>query len=266
MTDATIETIETTEASEPTQTTAATQTSGELAAPKRFQCRHILTDGHRCGSPCLRQEDFCYYHHTTRRPAPPAGQILPSCQTFDLPIPDDRAAIQLSIGEVLRRIAAGEIDPRRAGLLLYGLQIASMNLPRPARATVAPPTGAPVEELTLHPEHGPLAPEAELLPPPHIKTLVEIMDEKWIEEGWDDLQPLEAPWDRLPRVQASAPAPRLLHGKPKSGSNCRLLNTLQKKYGGGGAPGCARPSGRPARTPGPIRSWQGPADGSPATA
>ncbi len=39
-----------------------------MTEPKRYQCRHIFTDGHRCGSPCLRHEDFCYYHHTTRRP------------------------------------------------------------------------------------------------------------------------------------------------------------------------------------------------------
>ena len=30
--------------------------------PRRFQCRHIFTDGHRCGSPCLRGEEFCFYH------------------------------------------------------------------------------------------------------------------------------------------------------------------------------------------------------------
>ncbi|RSL15183.1 hypothetical protein EDE15_0661 [Edaphobacter aggregans] len=38
-----------------------------MTEPKRYQCRHIFTDGHSCGSPCLRHEDFCYYHHTTRR-------------------------------------------------------------------------------------------------------------------------------------------------------------------------------------------------------
>ena len=43
---------------EPTQTTI-----------KRFLCRHIHTSGSRCGSPALRGESFCYYHHTTRRPA-----------------------------------------------------------------------------------------------------------------------------------------------------------------------------------------------------
>ena len=38
--------------------------------PTRLQCRHIFTDGHRCGSPCLRREPFCFYHHTARPPKP----------------------------------------------------------------------------------------------------------------------------------------------------------------------------------------------------
>jgi 2,3-bisphosphoglycerate-independent phosphoglycerate mutase len=29
---------------------------------RQYQCRHIFTDGRRCASPCLRQEEFCYYH------------------------------------------------------------------------------------------------------------------------------------------------------------------------------------------------------------
>ena len=95
----------------------------------------IFTDGRRCGSPCLRGEDLCYYHHTTRKPVADATPQDPR-STFDLPLPEDQSAIQLSIGQVLQRIAANEIDPRRAGLLLYGLQIASLNLPKqPPRET-----------------------------------------------------------------------------------------------------------------------------------
>ncbi|MCU1224935.1 MAG: hypothetical protein JWQ42_3028 [Edaphobacter sp.] len=109
---------------------AIIETSNET--PKRYQCRHIFTDGHRCGSVCLRREEFCYYHHTTRRPAANPRQRRGRHSAFDLPLPDsnDRSAIQLAIGEVLQRIASNDIDPRRAGLLLYGLQIASLNLPK----------------------------------------------------------------------------------------------------------------------------------------
>ena len=100
--------------------------------PKRYRCRHIFTDGRRCGSPCLRGEAFCYYHHTTRRPIENPRQRRARQSHFALPLPEDRSAIQSSIGQVLQRIAANEIDPKRAGLLLYGLQIASLNLPREA--------------------------------------------------------------------------------------------------------------------------------------
>ena len=85
--------------------------------PKRYQCRHILTDGYRCGSICLRGEEFCYYHHTTRKPAQNPRARRGRRGTFDLPIidPNDCTALQTTIVEVLRRIAANDIDPRRAG-------------------------------------------------------------------------------------------------------------------------------------------------------
>jgi hypothetical protein len=129
---------------------------------KRYQCRHILTAGHRCGSPALRHEHFCYYHHTTRKPAPKNRPMAPF--EFELPIPEDRAAIQQALGQILHRIATNQIDPRRAGLLLYGLQIAASILPKPERPTKhqpRKPEPQPVEEIIDHPEHGILAPEAE---------------------------------------------------------------------------------------------------------
>jgi hypothetical protein len=132
------------------------------AKTKRYQCRHIFTAGHRCGSPALRNEHFCYYHHTTRKAAPKVRPLAPF--EFELPIPEDRAAIQQALGEVLHRIATNQIDPRRAGLLLYGLQIAACILPkpeRPAKNQPRKPEPQPVEEIIDHPELGLLAPETE---------------------------------------------------------------------------------------------------------
>src|ERR1700761_1767012 len=130
---------------------------------EQFQCRHIFTDGRRCGSPAIRGpegvESFCYYHHNSRPPIQDAPPRKRRQSRFALPNPEDRSAIQQSIGEVLRRIASNEIDPRRAGLLLYGLQIASLNLPK------SNPREEPAEivsEVTHDPEHGLLAPPAEL--------------------------------------------------------------------------------------------------------
>ena len=151
------------------------------AAPDlRFQCRHILTDGHRCGSPALRREDFCYFHRTTRIAAPKLSRSRSRDsldQSFlELPPPEDRAAIQFSIGEVLRHIAQSRIEPRRAGLLLYGLQIASLNLPRQTAAAQAP-AGPMVEELTDDPEHGPLAPRAEVADPQQEESVFDLLME-----------------------------------------------------------------------------------------
>jgi hypothetical protein len=156
----------------------------ETTEPIKYQCRHIFTDGRRCASPTLRSpgghEPFCYYHHTTRGAASMTNRepSTPSSNrhaTFTLPNPGDlseRSGIQLAIGEVLRRIAANEIDSRRAGLLLYGLQIASLNLKKDHKAgdrrhrnheDTAPEET--VTEITHDPDHGLLAPPAEFIEP-----------------------------------------------------------------------------------------------------
>src|ERR1700722_1443181 len=152
-----------------------------MPEPKHFQCRHIFTDGRRCGSKCLHAEPLCYYHHTTRgkaqRRAQQSAPYTDRLSTFELPLPEDRAAIQLAIGEIMLRIAGGNLDSKRAGLLLYALQIASLNLPREPRN--APETAVEtVEEITHDPDLGALAPEHELIPAAPAKTLMqELLEE-----------------------------------------------------------------------------------------
>jgi hypothetical protein len=171
----------------------------------RFLCRHIRPTGLRCGSPALRNEHFCYFHHTTRRP--PAKPVTdpellyagPTHATFELPSLEDRPSIQLAIQEVARRIAANQLDPRRAALLLYALRIASANLPKekPADKTTQPAPEPLIETYENHPTHGPLAPISQIptpeqsesriftkwlesLPLRHTKTPDEIRDEATI--------------------------------------------------------------------------------------
>ena len=173
------------EALAPTAAPAA-PTAPEPTPETRFRCRHIHVSGTRCGSPCLRREPFCYFHHTTRPPVTPAQVAARAARRADfaLPMPEDRAAIQLSIGEVLQRIAANQLDPRRAGLLLYGLQIASLNLPRPQPAASRAEAEAEaaletVEEITVDPELGTLAPRADIEAPPRHKGSVQLLLEKY---------------------------------------------------------------------------------------
>ena len=161
-------------------------------ATRRYQCRHIFTDGHRCGSPCLRgangPEDFCYYHHATRRPralAPHDPYNEPPNQTsFVLPIPEDHSSIQHAIGQIMNGLAGNALDPRRAGLLLYALQIASGNLASAPRHS----THEFVHDITLDPTQGPLAPVNEVPGDVRYRELLEVIeqDERDEEEEDDD--------------------------------------------------------------------------------
>jgi hypothetical protein len=180
---------------------------------KRYQCRHIFTDGRRCGSPSLRHEELCYYHHTTRRPAenPRLRQ-----SHFDLPLPEDRSAIQSAIGQVLQRIARNELDPKRAGLLLYGLQIASLNLPREAASAKSSRAAEPdlVEEVIADPIYGPLAPRAELAETEHqsvIQALLENLrdDPPEAPEGWGEPEAWNEPEAQGEVTEPGTPQPAL---------------------------------------------------------
>ena len=123
-------------------------------APRRYQCRHIFLGGSRCGSPSLRREEFCYYHHAARQSAEDRRR---NClDDFELPQIEDRSSVLAAIAEVLQRIANGGMHTKRAGLLLYGLQIASLNLPK----TEAGHDATPVERVIAHPRLGNLAPRA----------------------------------------------------------------------------------------------------------
>ena len=189
-----------------------------------YQCRHILTDGRRCGSPSLRKEHFCYYHHKIRRPVPirelEARRGMQG--VFELPNPEDRSAIQHAIGQVLQRIAANELDPRRAGLLLYGLQIASLNLLKNDQKVIPE---AYVEEIVMDPELGELAPQTEFTENHGRKGSVAKLLEKLPRERPQPEERQEPERVVIPRVQAAA----LLHAKRKHGLRVQRLTRLQQR-------------------------------------
>jgi len=189
-----------------------------------YQCRHILTDGRRCGSPSLRKEHFCYYHHKIRRPVPirelEARRGMQG--VFELPNPEDRSAIQHAIGQVLQRIAANELDPRRAGLLLYGLQIASLNLLKNDQKVIPE---AYVEAVEVDPEFGELAPQTEFTENHGRKGSVAKLLEKLQRERPQPEERQEPERVVIPRVQAAA----LLHAKRKHGLRVQRLTRLQQR-------------------------------------
>ncbi|ABF40119.1 hypothetical protein Acid345_1116 [Candidatus Koribacter versatilis Ellin345] len=99
-----------------------------MPASSAKECIHIKADGTTCSAIALRDEDFCYFHVASRdrvrRQRVAAERKLP----LQLPVLEDRATVQLAIGDVLNALLCDRIDPRRAALVLYGLQTAAGNI------------------------------------------------------------------------------------------------------------------------------------------
>jgi hypothetical protein len=88
-------------------------------------------NGERCGSPALRDQKFCYFHN---RCSPvqidvSTSAAFPACPFF-LPVLEDVASIQWGVAQVCEHLLHRRLDTKKAGVLLYAMQIASSNLGR----------------------------------------------------------------------------------------------------------------------------------------
>jgi hypothetical protein len=101
------------------------------------ECRHIKTNGLRCHAAALRGKPYCYFHMNLRRMHSPR---LSESQHFDLPPIEDNSSVLLAVGQVIRTLNSPYADCRRAGLMLYALQIA-------AQLTARKEESAPAESV-----------------------------------------------------------------------------------------------------------------------
>ncbi|MGD0739701.1 MAG: hypothetical protein ABR957_08900 [Terracidiphilus sp.] len=85
------------------------------------KCRHIMPSGKQCHAYSLRDEPFCFFHSRLRRAA---KQPVSKIDSFDIPLLEDRCAVQLTITRVLRALVNKTIDRQNASTLLYDLQLA----------------------------------------------------------------------------------------------------------------------------------------------
>jgi hypothetical protein len=133
-----------------------------------YECQHIRPSGKKCAAIAIRGHRFCYFHLQSRRghytSITPAEAVangaivpVPHSATMTLPILEDRTAVQMVLTEVLRALAANQIDTKRASLLLYGLQIASSNCSKYDQIGHL----HPVEVLELTPEGEEVGPAIE---------------------------------------------------------------------------------------------------------
>src|SRR5580698_6071478 len=117
---------------------------------REHDCYHYQApSGQRCGSPALKGEYYCY-HHLVRKNARDYRRVLidPEVTRMEIPVIEDRTSIFLALAAVIHRLAENTIDTRRAGQMIYGLQVAMRAL-EPPRAQRATNSGAPEPALSM---------------------------------------------------------------------------------------------------------------------
>ncbi|HXM23412.1 MAG TPA: hypothetical protein VN948_19300 [Terriglobales bacterium] len=91
--------------------------------PNVRRCTHIQVTGHRCGSPALKQEYFCYFHTRMIK----GVQTRVDSQIHPVALIESAEAIQAAIMHMIDAVLKGTIDNKRATLVLKALYIAVRN-------------------------------------------------------------------------------------------------------------------------------------------
>ena len=86
------------------------------AAPR---CRWVRQDGTSCGSPQMKRHIYCFAHRQMAE-----AQAL----ALRLPPPEDANAIQVGLMRIQKALIEDTITTRKAGLLLYSMQLALTNV------------------------------------------------------------------------------------------------------------------------------------------
>jgi hypothetical protein len=92
------------------------------------RCQHIKMNGTQCGSPALRWRRQCFFHERIRRERAKIAADTSAQSRFDLPLLEDANSVQVALMKTIQMLGSGRLDHRTAGLMLYALQTASINL------------------------------------------------------------------------------------------------------------------------------------------
>lgn len=92
------------------------------------RCQHVKTNGTQCGSPALRRRRHCFFHDKIRRERAKIAANASAQRRFDLPLLEDANSVQVALMKVIQMLGCGQMDHKTAGLILYALQTASVNL------------------------------------------------------------------------------------------------------------------------------------------
>jgi len=108
------------------------------------RCQHIKVNGIQCGSPAMREENYCFFHEQCRVLCRQINMRFSEAGTITLPTLEDANSIQLGLGEVMRLLVTKQIDHKTASLLLRALRTAAANVkftslePKPTHIVIDP--------------------------------------------------------------------------------------------------------------------------------
>jgi hypothetical protein len=91
--------------------------------PNVRRCTHIQITGHRCGSPALKQEYFCYFHTRMIK----GVQTRVDSQIHPVALIESAEAIQAALMHTIDAVLKGTLDNKRANIVLKALYIAVRN-------------------------------------------------------------------------------------------------------------------------------------------
>jgi hypothetical protein len=110
-----------------------------------------MPSGCQCRAYALQGDDLCYFHSRRRFvPGQPADRV-------EIPLLEDRCAIEVTITQVLRAVVNKTIERPQAQLLIYGLQLPLQTIERnrdaiPYRTVEAISESSDGEELAADPD------------------------------------------------------------------------------------------------------------------
>lgn len=113
------------------------------------RCQHVKMNGTQCGSPALRRKRHCFFHDRIRRERAKIARDTTAQRRFDLPLLEDANSVQVGLMKVIQMLGSGRMDHKTAGLILYALQTASVNL-RIAQFEVRDPTDVVIDRDDVH--------------------------------------------------------------------------------------------------------------------
>src|SRR5271157_555966 len=138
-------------------------------------CHHVKVDGAYCQVPPLNGRNYCQFHLESlgRRMRMARARARREPYLLVLPILEDLNSVEVARQQVMDAMASGQLDPKVAGRLLYGLQGISTDLrsAKPPRLGVYDPAIDTAPRATEHPgfeQKHDLPPGLDLSQPPEV--------------------------------------------------------------------------------------------------